>query len=38
MQKEKLDTRLKGAVDGASQEKEVWRLLTAGNRIKAPSV
>lgn len=38
MKEGKLDTMLKGAVDGASQEREVWRLMTAGNRIKAPSL
>lgn len=38
MKKAQLETTLKGAVDGDSQEREVWRLATSGNRIKAPSL
>jgi len=38
MKKGQLETMLKGAVDGDSQEREVWRLGTSGNRTKAPSL
>ena len=38
MKKGQLETTLKGAVDGDSQVREVWRLVTSGNRTKAPSL